>query len=366
MQSTAQRLMAGAAGKKSSLFASDPGVYAYVPYSATDSTYTSLLLLNTTTGAVDSTITAIASPSSVRIIRFGQYVLQANVHNYNTDTIRDALTNTLTASGTFPTAVNDVVKFQSDKLAVLYMSSNTIKIGTYSVSSTLSSIGDFSLATMSDYRSGYSSPQFGAQITMNSNAVFSSYSGILGLACVESYIGGATVTYFATISLNSAGTSASVSNSFTTSDNFSRPVCASGDNGYCLVSKMDMGSSYIFNGSTVTGNVNTYGNENTNYAPAAIHGASGQYMLDTVSNSVRKLTTSGHTTSLSLPSSPTYGRTIQTIKNGCVLIYSNAGAIYYRTYNRSSDTWSSELSISGYSSGYVNRTSAVVKKVMNY
>jgi hypothetical protein len=365
------------------------GKYAVVPYhSSLNTSPNTFLMLNTDTSVVDYSVTfdttGLSNTGNLRILRFGNFLITVDI--YGNYVSRNILTNTSAGNGALgvgagTTGQGDAIKFGTDKLAFIYgvASSNTIQVKTYNVVNGVpSQISSFTIASVAEFREGFSSPQVGAQVTLNADAVFSSFQGRFAFNAVYSWIGnGPTVSYYAVASLNAAGTSCSISSAFTDGNNFSRPVGASGDNGYCLISQMDMGSVAIQNGASVGSFVNGGGNGSTSYAPCAIHGSSGEYMIDNTNYNygmvATKLTTSGTSTSLTISTSGQYGfgsfnsyGTMQTIKGGCVWVYSddNVG-LRYRKYTRSSDTWSGATAITGYSSGSVNYNKNV-KKVNNY
>lgn len=368
----------GAGGAPSSKFSSDPGIYAYIPSrTGAVSGFENILVLNTTTGTVDHVVSAgSTSMLGPRLIRFGDFLIQVAIFGSSGNSqyySRNVITNVSASNGSFPIGTYDCAKFGSDKLAVMYVTGQNVRVVTYTVSSgILSQIADLSLDTMTDFRNNFSSPQFAPQITLDANATLSSYSGRIALSCVYSYIGGgaSTVTYYGIFNLNSAGTSLSSVTNFTNSNNFSRPTAAAGDGGYCLVGTMDMGSAYVIGSSSFPSATSAGGTRYTNYAPAAIHGSSGEFMIDSYSNAVYQITTAGVSTSFSLPTTPTYGTLTQTTKGGCTLVYcdpNSSNAAFYRTYSRATNTWSSALSISGYPTINLNIGGSYgVKKVINY
>jgi hypothetical protein len=344
---------------------------AYVPYSSTvNGTPNTILVIKTSTAQVLSSISATIASNS-RFIRFGEFLLSIAIDGSYWS--RNIFTGTQAASGTLVTGPVDAMKIAEDRLGLIYVSGNNLRVRVYNVPSTgiPSSLGDQSIANMSGYVSGYSSPQGGAQVTLDTNAILSSYSGRIALSCVESYPGGInTNTYYAVVNVPITGASATVASSFIGTNNFSRPNAVSGDNGFVLVGQMDMGSAYIFNGTNFPSASTAGNNYNTSYAPAAIHGANGEYMIDAFTGSameLRKINTSGVTTNISVSTGSQFFGSIQTLRNGCVWAYSDpsdGNKVKYRLYTYSNNSWGSPVIVTGYT-GTVNYNRQVVK-VVNY
>ena len=355
----------------SSVVPFDPVNFVYAPYSLfAFGTPDRVLVIDAVTGLVAHSFLTGTITSNSRFLRFGKFLLSVALDGSYWS--RNILSGTEVASGTLATGPVDVMKIAEDKFALIYVTGNNLRVRVYNVPSTgiPSSAGDHSIAGMTDYRNGYSSPQGGAQVTLDSDAMLSSYSGRIALSCVESYLNFNTTTYYATVSVPSNGTSASVASSFTSTTNFSRPNGASGDSGFVLVGQMDMGSAYIFNGASFPGVISAGGNSYTSYSPAAIHGSSGEYMIDIFTGSqmeLRKINTSGVATNLSVTTGSQFHGIIQTAKNGCVWVYSDPGdgnKVKYRRYTRSTNLWESPVVVAGYT-GTVNYNKPVVKTI-NY
>lgn len=353
--------------------------YAIIPYHATANTpFNKLLFFNIDQSTVDYVVTGVSGlaneNTNIRIIRFDDYIFQFN--SYGGYTSRWITSDTQIQSGEAGLGTNngqaDVLKFGKDKLACVYGNETTdeLRVRTFSVANgVLTTITNLLIGTVTDYRVGYSSPAAGAQITLNKYAEFEAYHGKIKINSVYSYPG-SVFTYVVSANLSADGTTVSVYGSGTPEYNFSRPVVASGDNGYVLVSNMDMGKVHISNNeSTPDPQTNASGNGFTSYSPCPIHKTNGEYMMDRYESGSIKLyknTSTGFSSTLSITgygSDPQAGM-VQTIKNGCFFVYnSSAGLPVYRKYING--VWGSESTISGYSTGAINYNK-YVKKIVNY
>jgi len=393
MDPTTELLMMGAAGPSGPPnpgTISDPGNFMIVPWSSSiGNSPNQFKYVNLTTNAVAYTITrSITSPSYP--MRFGALLVEIDIGgNY---TVRGITNNYLYSSGNISSVLGyapvynfDVIKISSTRFAMMFYKiagGVTLRLADFSVNTTTGALtlqtdgGVYSVVDSGG--SAYSCPRMGGQATFDSNAILSAPITTVGFQSYYSYSGSTQTLYgIATITGGTVSTPYSTINS----DNFSRPYCATGDNGYCQISDIDGGNYNIFSGTSGLGSwFSSSAPYDTSTPATAIRGTSGAFMAfgidyfnaPTSYYKAKKCSGPGSAFTPSL----TFGTTkihnvLQTTKAGCALAYadsaysSNELQIY--KYTNSTDTWSGHIITEGGSNitGTVNLNN-VCKKPTNY
>ncbi len=239
------------------------GEYLIVPFSG-HGTY-DILFIDSTTGEVEECIPDVGYRSKNRIFRFGTNILFMNYYGHWE--LWSALTLAQLASGSVKTPFGwtflcDQVKIDNDKILVVgweNVSGNTtceaytfyVDTGTTLNYSGLQQITSNTATNMGVRNSTYGmidNPVIGGQASINSNTgILSTPVGTIGTKAPNN--GSSAPAARGSMTVSNAGQTISFNGSTNYNSNYSRPVAATGGNGYCLISGMDGSYVHIFSGS---------------------------------------------------------------------------------------------------------------------
>lgn len=241
----------------------DPGRYFVVPYNTSFSQSANQLLFVTNedptyTAKVVYRVTVDFVNNAMYTMRFGSFVVQ--IRTSGAGSVRGITDNTVygnfdifTLSGEAAYSSVDVLKRSSTQFIVAYGRSGfTFSILVFNVdlaTGAVSFVANHNIAAiLSLGGQTYNSPRIGGGGNFDGNGLLSQAITTFGYQTFYSYTG-PTETRYGVFTLNAAGTSATEASGITNSDNFSRPRCGTGDQGYYIISNMD-GSSYYSSTST--------------------------------------------------------------------------------------------------------------------
>jgi hypothetical protein len=353
------------------------GEYLIVPF-LSDGSISDLLFIDSTTGEVEERIPNIGY--SGHLYRFGTNIL--NMSSNSSWELWSALTLQKIATGQIATSFTaDSVKFASDKILTLgweNTSGNTTATAyTHSVSNSgLTQIASNTATNMGVRNSTYgmiNNPVIAGQATINSSTGILSSMGTIGTKAPNE--GTAAPSARGSMTVNSSGTSIGFNGSTNFNSNFSRPVAATGGNGYCLITGMDGAETHIFTGNgpgtAISGN-GVFHPPVTGFSPAAVLGTNTWIMVrDPINNGNPKcsLMSSGGFSDLFTPPQFPYGMTVQSIPGGAAFVYIEYGQVKIRKYLASGGLQTpivvTLLPGTVSSSTKVNNTFAF-KKIINY
>ena len=361
--------------------------YVIVPVGTTTGTsaVSAYKFVNLSTYSVDYTATASITGTTIKVFRFGDFILETRMDSTATYYVRNFKTNTVATNGTWSFTYSqlgyDFIKFASDRFGLLYKYQLRYYMDTYSFNTTTGAISS-KIATI-DYgaladESGAGGaslsnphPNGAASINIDINGQVNGYNGYIlftGIWADGSPTSG-TGYYnntFNIVSVALDGTSGSlVSTTGFNNVNRSRTAANYGYNGAVYCDTFDNSAYRIMNSS---GTYSTSGNRSGQYitptssGPASILGTSN-WMTTSLSGSTLGLYQ--HTvTSPTLSTSVTIatgigsysGYILQMCPSGCILIYNDSSnAVKYIRYDGTS--WTSPASISGLGSVTINYSS---------
>ena len=312
------------------------GKYLIVPYYHSTIGYR-LLFVDSDTGDVDSVI---SYATHSKIYRFGTNILTANdAQSYS---LRSILTGQVIASGSFGSAgyVKDELKFGSDKLLMLgWNTSGSSAATAYTFTVNDSGVTQITSATstsMGTYNSTYgmiSNPVLGGQAYINSTTGILSSMATIGTKAPYDNLSSARAAR-GSMSVTSNGTSITFNGSSLDDGNYSRPIAATGSNGYCLVSGMDGSDVRIFSGAShgsYTGAINAP--PVNNFSPAPLLSTTAWLTIRTnyTNYYATYVSTGGATDVFTLPNGSS-GAMVQSIPGGAAVVYENGSSILFRKY----------------------------------
>ena len=352
------------------------GEYLIVPWNG--STH-DLLFIDSTTGEVEECIPNFGYGG--RLYRFGTNILKMDyMSNW---TLWSALTLQQLASGYISgNFYTDQVKFASDKILTLgwhgVSGSTQCTAYTHSVSdSGLTQINAYANNSMGVYNSTYgmiNNPVIGGQASINQNTgILSAPIGTIGTKAPNN--GSSAPAARGSITVNSSGTTIGFNGSTNYNSNFSRPVAATGGNGYCLISGMDGAEVHIFSGSgpgsQVPGN-GVHHPPTNGFSPAAILGVSHWLTIKHSSwpnytYSAAVINSNGISSTFNPPNG-SGGQTVQSLPNGAAVVYVDGTEVKFKKY-LSSGGWQSPVTVTllpGPVSNNSVNTGYGVTKIINY
>jgi hypothetical protein len=315
------------------------GEYLIVPFSSGSNN--DLLFIDSTTGEVEERIPNIGY--SGHLYRFGTNIL--NMSSNSSWELWSALTLQKIATGQIATNFTaDSVKFASDKILTLgweNTSGNTTATAyTHSVSNSgLTQIASNTATNMGVRNSTYGmigNPVIAGQATINSSTGILSSMGTIGTKAPNE--GTSAPSARGSMTVNSSGTTIGFNGSTNFNPNYSRPIAATGGNGYCLITGMDGTLVHIFTGNgpgtAITGN-GLFNPPVNGFSPAAVLGTNTWITIrDPIADGNPKcsLMSSSGFSDLFTPPQFSYGMTVQSIPGGAAFVYIESGQVKIRKY----------------------------------
>jgi len=339
MDPNSRNVLLGASGASASGYDTNKtGKYLIVPYYHSTIGHR-LLFVDSDTGDVD---TVIPYTTHSKIYRFGTNILTTT--DGQSYSLRSILTGQEIASGSFGTSgyVKDELKFGSDKLLMLGWStygSTTATAYTFTVdNSGVSQITSATSNSMGTYNSTYgmiSNPVLGGQASINSTTGILSSMATIGTKAPYDNSANADAAR-GSMSVTSDGTSITFNGSVLDATNYSRPIAATGSNGYCLISGMDGSDVRIFSGAShgsYTGIISLNAPPVNNFSPAPLLSTTEWLTIRTnyTNYYATYVNTGGRADVFTLPNGSS-GAMVQSIPGGAAVVYENGSSILFRKY----------------------------------
>jgi hypothetical protein len=278
MDPNTTRILMAAGGKRPAPVPWDnvgnAGYYMMVPYTVA-STY-KILVVNTQNFTVEKIIDCDYF-NKTRFYRFGSNILQTQYGNtfYKIYSIQ---TGAIVSEGNFPGPIYaDELKFASDKLLRLgWTTSGQPEAVAYTFTVDDLGVTQITSATttsMGNYNSFYgmiNNPVIAGQANISNSTGLLTSMGTIGTKAPYDNSSSAAGAR-GTMTVNSSGTTITFNGSSSDNSNYSRPIAATGSNGYCLISGIDGYDTRVFSGTADGG----FGNVTsqppaTNFSPAAV------------------------------------------------------------------------------------------------